>query len=87
MHRPPARRAERAQLELFPTPLHVAPLPPATVAGARTRVTAVYRVRYGDERTAHRVFNDRHGWYCEEHGRGCAAVADLRTSLDARPST
>jgi ketosteroid isomerase-like protein len=87
MHRTAAPRARRAQLELFPTPLHVASLPPATVAGARTRVTAVYRVRYGDERRAHQVFNDRHGWYCEEHGPRCEAVGDLRTSLRGERTT
>ena len=27
--------------------------------------------------TAHLVFFDRHGWYCE-HGRHCPAVADAR---------
>ena len=70
MPRASARRAERTQLELFPTPLHVATLPPESVA--------VTRVRYGDERQAHRVFHDRHGWYCEEHGQGCRAVARVR---------
>ena len=63
-------------------------LDPIRVCGARTSVTALFRV---DERPVspptgrvprkaavegrhvHLVFNDRHGWYCE-HGRSCHAV-------------
>jgi hypothetical protein len=87
MPRPAAPRRARPQLELFPTPLHVSTLAPADVAGARTRVAAVYRVRYGDEPRAHRVFNDRHGWYCDEHGARCEAVTDLRASLHGEVAT
>jgi hypothetical protein len=87
MERTTTTRARRAQLELFPTPLHVAELTPAAVGGARTRVAAAYRVQYGDERRSHRVLNDRHGWYCDEHGPRCEAVGDLRTSLRGEPTT
>jgi hypothetical protein len=38
----------------------------------------VFRVRWGTEPRPHLVFHDRHGWYCEEHGRGCDAVEAAR---------
>lgn len=66
-------RAE--QLALFPEGVHVRPLDARAVAGARTRVRGVWQVRFEREPTPHRVFFDRHGWYCDEHGPGCRAAA------------
>jgi hypothetical protein len=67
------------QLALFP---EVCPLDPRAVAGPRTRVRGVWLVRYPGDRgsTPHRVFADRHGWYCEAHGTGCRAVGAARDS-------
>jgi hypothetical protein len=53
-------------------------LEPRAVVGPRTGVEAVFRVRWGTEPRPHLVFHDRHGWYCEEHGRGCDAVEAAR---------
>ena len=62
------------QLELFrPT---IAELNPKEIVGARTTVRALYRVQYGVDGPVHLVFVDRHGIYCEEHGRTCPAVYD-----------
>lgn len=62
------------QLELFrPT---ITKLDPRAIVGARTTVRALYRVQYGIDGPVHLVFVDRHGIYCEEHGRTCAAVGD-----------
>lgn len=68
------------QLELFrPT---VTALDPRTAVGPRTAVRALFRVQYGVDGPVHLVFVDRHGTYCEEHGRACPAVADVEP---ARP--
>ena len=66
------------QLELFPDPPRVEGLDPRRVGGAGTRVQGVWLVRYRSERAAHRVFHDRHGWYCETHGARCPAVEEAR---------
>ena len=79
----PAAPAEPPQLELFPEPIEVEALDAARVAGARTRVAGVWRVRYPAEPAAHRVFHDRHGWYCEQHGRDCRAVRVAREGPSA----
>jgi hypothetical protein len=54
-------------------------LDPQRKCGAGTSVQLLYRVdETVDGRTsAHLVFFDRHGWYCE-HGRTCPAVAHAR---------
>jgi hypothetical protein len=70
------------QTDLFPRPLVVEALDPRVVGGARTRVRSVHLVREHDGAPAHRIFADRHGWYCEEHGTGCALVARLRRWLE-----
>ena len=62
------------QLELFRP--NVTKLDPRAIVGARTTVRALYRVQYGVDGPVHLVFVDRHGIYCEEHGRTCAAVGD-----------
>jgi hypothetical protein len=63
---------------MFPETVLVEPLDPQRVGGSRTRVRGVWRVRYESEARAHRVWHDRHGWYCEEHGPSCRAVAAVR---------
>jgi hypothetical protein len=79
------RAAPRAvQLVLFPEAVDVRRLDARAVAGARTRVRGVWQVRYERERAAHRVFADRHGWYCEEHGPTCRAAADARAAAERR---
>lgn len=69
-----------------PDAVDVRPLDVRAVAGAHTRVRGVWQVRYERESTAHRVFHDRHGWYCEAHGPACRAAAAARataTHIDA----
>jgi hypothetical protein len=57
----------------------VKPLDPLRMCGPNTSVQFLYRVdEHVDGRsTAHLVFFDRHGWYCE-HGRTCPAVGHAR---------
>jgi hypothetical protein len=74
----PATPPPPPQLEMFPESVLVEPLDPQRVSGARTRVRGVWRVRYETEPRAHRVWHDRHGWYCEEHGPHCRAVGAVR---------
>ncbi|MBV9879559.1 MAG: hypothetical protein JO180_03645 [Gemmatirosa sp.] len=76
-----APRPHAVQIELFPIPLVVERLDPQRVGGARTRVTDVYLVRLRAGAAPHRVFHDRHGWYCEEHGAACDVVRPLRERL------
>jgi hypothetical protein len=61
--------------------VHVAvkPLDPLRKCGPNTSVQFLYRVdeRVDGRSTAHLVFFDRHGWYCE-HGRTCPAVGHAR---------
>jgi len=80
---PPVVDRAAAQLDLFPEPLHIEPLDPRRVGGAKTRVEGVYLVRRSPATATHRVFHDRHGWYCEEHGAGCPLVAEARRELAA----
>jgi hypothetical protein len=79
---PAAAPARWVQIELFPRPLVVEALDPRVVGGRRTRVRSVYLVRAHDGAPAHRIFADRHGWYCEEHGAACALVGRLRRWLE-----
>jgi hypothetical protein len=72
------------QLEIFPEVRHVEAVDPRQAIGPGTRVSALYRVRYGDGRQVHQVYHDRHGWYCAEHGPRCAAVADAAGVANAR---
>ena len=66
------------QIELFPEVVQVEALDARRLGGERTRVRGVWRVRYESERRPHRVWHDRHGWYCEEHGPRCRAVSAVR---------
>jgi hypothetical protein len=54
-------------------------LDPQRKCGAGTSVQFLYRVdeTVDGRSTAHLVFFDRHGWYCE-HGRTCPAVGHAR---------
>jgi hypothetical protein len=54
-------------------------LDPQRKCGLGTSVRFLYRVdeTVDGRATAHLVFFDRHGWYCE-HGRSCPAVAHAR---------
>ena len=79
----PAPPPPPPQLEMFPESVLVEPLDPQRVGGTRTRVRGVWRVRYETEPKAHRVWHDRHGWYCEEHGKRCPLVGALRRSLES----
>ena len=72
------------QLDMFPISREIESLDPRTVIGPRTRVAALYRVRYGDASQVHQVYRDRHGWYCGEHGPQCTAVADVVDAARAR---
>lgn len=65
------------QYDFFPERATVSELDPADVVGERSRVQAVYVVRYEWEKAAHQVFHDRHGWYCADHGPGCRAVREV----------
>lgn len=83
MPRPALAAADRVspQIDLFPEPLQVESLDPRRVGGTNTRVHGVYLVRRSASAPTHRVFHDRHGWYCEEHGTKCPLVAELRRAL------
>ena len=74
--------ARWVQLDMFPRPLVVEPLDARAVGGPRTRVESVHLVREHAGAPAHRVFADRHGWYCEEHGPRCPLVGALRRALE-----
>jgi hypothetical protein len=54
-------------------------LDPLRKCGPGTTVQRLYRVdeTVDGRSTAHLVFFDRHGWYCE-HGRNCPAVGHAR---------
>lgn len=54
-------------------------LDPLRKCGPNTTVQLLYRVdeMVDGRRTAHLVFFDRHGWYCE-HGRTCPAVGHAK---------
>jgi hypothetical protein len=54
-------------------------LDPQQKCGEGTSVQFLYRVDHmvDGRRTAHLVFFDLHGWYCE-HGRTCPAVAHAK---------
>lgn len=66
------------QLDLFPESPHIERLNPKQVAGQRTAVVELVRVRIRSTEPVHLIFHDRHGWYCETHGPGCVAVVYAR---------
>lgn len=77
---PPAS-LELSQLDFFPEKPEVVRLNPKTVAGQRTAVVEIVRVRMRSNEAPHLIFNDRHGWYCETHGTACAAIALARDAV------
>jgi hypothetical protein len=79
------RRPDDSQTELFSAPVVVESLDPTAMLGAATRVRGLWRVRIGNEGGTHLVFDDRHGRYCDEHGRACRAIAHVpRQALHGR---
>lgn len=72
------------QLDFFPERVTVEPLDVRAVAGERTRVKAMFRVRYERETGSHQVFHDHHGWYCADHGTDCRAVGAARSRARTR---
>ncbi len=77
--------ASEGQTDLWPQRILVEELDPRAVAGASTRVVALYTVRYEREPGVHQVFFDHHGRYCADHGPACKAVREVtaRRALDA----
>jgi hypothetical protein len=78
------RRPAKGRRIVKPVPLPVIrvavrELDPQRKCGEGTSVQFLYRVdeTVDGRATAHLVFFDRHGWYCE-HGRTCPAVAHAR---------
>lgn len=69
---------QQDQLEFFPIAVTITRLDARAVLGAATRVRGIWKVEYPGERRPHLVYHDRHGWYCEEHGPTCRAVARVR---------
>jgi hypothetical protein len=69
------------QLDLFPVRPVVEVLDARVVVGPRTGVEHLVKVRLRPNDAPHLVFHDRHGWYCEAHGPGCAAVALAREDV------
>ena len=72
------------QLEFFPEARYVEAVDPRVAIGPDTRVSELYRVRYGEGRQVHQVYHDRHGWYCAEHGPRCTAVTDAADTARTR---
>jgi hypothetical protein len=75
-----AKKASRkAPLPAPVVRMAVRELDPQRKCGEGTTVQFLYRVdeTVDGRATAHLVFFDRHGWYCE-HGRTCPAVAHAK---------
>lgn len=75
-----------AQFDLWPQRVFVDELDARAMAGANTRVSAMYKVRYERERGVHQVFFDHHGWYCADHGPACKAVREVTACHTDGPS-
>lgn len=69
------------QYDLFPIIPDIQVLDPRQVAGPRTAVEHLVRVRFRPNDQVHLVFHDRHGWYCETHGADCSAVLLARQAV------
>ena len=74
-------KGPKARVQAPPPVVRVAvkPLEPQAKCGAGTSVQYLFRVdeTVDGRTTAHLVFYDRHGWYCE-HGRNCPAVGHAK---------
>lgn len=78
----PERAAKRGKRSVADEPVGrvvIRELDPQQKCGEGTSVQFLYRVDHtiDGQRTAHLVFFDPHGWYCE-HGRTCPAVAHAK---------
>lgn len=65
------------QFDLFPEGVSIEERDPRLVAGAGTRLTSMFIVKFERENGVHQVFVDHHGTYCADHGRECRAVAEV----------
>jgi len=80
-------RSSDLQFDLWPQRIFVEELDHKSIAGERTRVQGMFKVRYEREGGIHQVFLDHHGWYCAEHGPACPAVLEVTARRDgSRPS-
>ena len=72
-------RGRRAVSDAPVVSVAIKALDPLRKCGPNTTVQLLYRVdeSVDGRRTAHLVFFDRHGWYCE-HGRTCPAVGHAK---------
>lgn len=78
----PSSNGHDAQFDLWPQRVFVDALDARIVAGANTRVVALYKVRYEREAEVHQIFLDHHGWYCADHGPSCKAVREAAERRD-----
>ncbi|MGQ0648780.1 MAG: hypothetical protein ACT4P7_14575 [Gemmatimonadaceae bacterium] len=69
------------QFDLFPEQVRIDRLDPRDVVGERTRVDAIFLVRFEWDKGVHQVFRDHHGLYCADHGRLCRAVRAVTARL------
>jgi hypothetical protein len=67
-----------SQFDLFPERVTVESVDVRTAAGDRSRIKAMFVVRFERSGSAHQVFHDKHGWYCAEHGQECRAVGEAK---------
>jgi len=83
----PRPRSPDSQFDFWPQRIFVEELDARAIAGERTRVQAMYKVRYERDGGIHQVFLDHHGWYCAEHGPACSAVREVTARREeASPS-
>lgn len=78
-------RPTAVQLDFFPEQVRIQQLDPREVAGEKTRVEAIFVVRFEWERSVHQVFKDHYGLYCAEHGRLCRAVSAVTARSGTGP--
>jgi hypothetical protein len=74
------------QLDLFPERVTVERVDARTAAGDRSNVKAIFVVQFERRPGRHQVFNDRHGWYCADHGPTCPAVQVAKSKVRGQRS-
>lgn len=79
---PPPVAVESPQFDMFPEKPEVERLNPRAVAGEKTSVLDIVRVRMRSTEAPHLIFHDRHGWYCEAHGSECGAVLLAKKAVE-----
>ncbi len=84
---PSSKGHDAPQFDLWPQRVFVEELDARDIAGANTRVSAMYKVRYEREEGVHQVFFDQHGWYCADHGPVCKAVREVTAWRAPGPPT